>query len=111
MQVTRTLLAKAVVMGIISASLPIISGCGGAATPNASANLAPATSGTTTVSTTATSPTTTSAPTPTQSPSPTPAPPPQAINGIPRSSHVVLVIEENHMFTEVYPNGMPWLVS
>jgi acid phosphatase len=24
---------------------------------------------------------------------------------------VVLVIEENHMFTEVYPNGMPWLVA
>jgi hypothetical protein len=33
------------------------------------------------------------------------------MNGIPRSSHVVLVIEENHMFTEVYPNGMPWLVA
>jgi phospholipase C len=24
---------------------------------------------------------------------------------------VVLVIEENHMFTEVYPQGMPWLVA
>ena len=23
----------------------------------------------------------------------------------------MLVIEENHMFTEVYPNGMPWLVA
>jgi acid phosphatase len=23
----------------------------------------------------------------------------------------VLVIEENHMFSEVYPNGMPWLVA
>jgi acid phosphatase len=33
------------------------------------------------------------------------------MNGIPRSAHVVLVIEENHMFTEVYPNGMPWLVA
>ncbi|HLY99552.1 MAG TPA: alkaline phosphatase family protein [Candidatus Angelobacter sp.] len=32
-------------------------------------------------------------------------------NGIPRSSHVVLVIEENHMFSEVYPSGMPWLSS
>ena len=33
------------------------------------------------------------------------------MNGIPHSSHVVLIIEENHMFTEVYPNGMPWLVA
>lgn len=32
-------------------------------------------------------------------------------NGVPRSSHVVLVIEENHMFSEVYPSGMPWLSS
>ena len=32
-------------------------------------------------------------------------------NGIPHSSHVILVIEENHMFTEIYPNGMPWLVA
>lgn len=36
---------------------------------------------------------------------------PTSTNGIPHSSHVVLVIEENHMFTEIYPNGMPWLVA
>jgi phosphatidylinositol-3-phosphatase len=40
-----------------------------------------------------------------------PPPPPPKLNGVPRSSHVVLVIEENHMFTEVYPSGMPWLSS
>jgi acid phosphatase len=28
---------------------------------------------------------------------------------VPQSSHVVLVIEENHTFAEVYPHGMPWL--
>src|SRR5215468_9746240 len=36
---------------------------------------------------------------------------PTSTNGIPHSSHVVLVIEENHTFTEIYPNGMPWLVA
>ena len=30
-------------------------------------------------------------------------------SGVPFSSHVVLVIEENHTFAQVYPNGMPWL--
>jgi hypothetical protein len=30
---------------------------------------------------------------------------------IPNAGHVVLIIEENHGFSEVYPNGMPWLVS
>ena len=38
-------------------------------------------------------------------------PAPTSTNGIPHSSHVVLVIEENHMFTEIYPYGMPWLVA
>jgi hypothetical protein len=38
-------------------------------------------------------------------------PGPTSTNGIPNSSHVVLVIEENHMFTEIFPNGMPWLVA
>ncbi len=44
-------------------------------------------------------------------PPPPPTPPPPKLNGVPRSSHVVLVIEENHMFTEVFPSGMPWLAS
>jgi len=30
---------------------------------------------------------------------------------IPRSSHVVLVVEENRTFDQVYPNGMGWLSS
>jgi phosphatidylinositol-3-phosphatase len=34
----------------------------------------------------------------------------QSTNSVPRSGHVVLVIEENHGFSEVYPNGMPWLI-
>ena len=46
------------------------------------------------------------APTPTPSPSPTPT----STNGVPRSAHVVLVIEENHTFAEVLA-AMPWLTS
>lgn len=69
----------------------------------------------TTPTTPAPSPSPTPSPAPSPTPTPAPAPPsppaPSAMNGIPRSSHVVLVIEENHMFTEVYPNGMPWLVA
>src|ERR1700751_2843702 len=34
-----------------------------------------------------------------------------AHNVVPHSSHVVLVIEENHTFSEVYSGGMPWLVA
>lgn len=30
---------------------------------------------------------------------------------VPLAQHVVLVIEENHSFSAVYPAGMPWLVS
>ncbi|HLH06481.1 MAG TPA: alkaline phosphatase family protein [Terriglobales bacterium] len=32
-------------------------------------------------------------------------------NSVPRSGHVVLIIEENHPYSQVYPSGMPWLVS
>jgi hypothetical protein len=39
---------------------------------------------------------------------PTPTPSGTAAS-VPHSSHVVLVIEENHTFAEVYPYGMPWL--
>ncbi|HEY6970296.1 MAG TPA: alkaline phosphatase family protein [Candidatus Angelobacter sp.] len=30
---------------------------------------------------------------------------------IPVSQHVVLVIDENHSFSQVFPSGMPWLVG
>ncbi len=30
---------------------------------------------------------------------------------VPRAGHVVLIIEENHEFSQVYPSGMPWFVS
>jgi len=130
MQFARTLFGKAVLVGSFSALGLLISGCGGTATPPAgSTNLAaatgtspgstpssgsgpsttPAANPTPTPPTPAPSPTPT--PTPTPPPTPTPTPGPQAINGIPHLSHVVLVIEENHMFTEVFPNGMPWLVA
>jgi len=33
------------------------------------------------------------------------------VASIPKAGHVVLIIEENHTFSDVYPNGMPWLVS
>ncbi len=45
--------------------------------------------------------------TPTPTPTPTPLPP---TSGIPRSAHVVLVIEENHTFDQVKAS-MPWLTS
>src|SRR5262249_57162451 len=51
-------------------------------------------------------PSPTPAPTPGPSPSPTPAP----TSAVPHSSHVVLVIEENHTFAQVL-GSMPWLTS
>src|ERR1700692_5113399 len=27
----------------------------------------------------------------------------------PTAAHVILIVEENHSFSAVYPNGMPWL--
>ena len=30
---------------------------------------------------------------------------------VPLAQHVILVVEENHSFSAVYPTGMPWLVS
>lgn len=39
------------------------------------------------------------------------AAPPAAKSPVPHSSHVFLVIEENHGFAAVYPNGMPWLAG
>ncbi len=30
---------------------------------------------------------------------------------VPRAGHVILIIEENHQYSQVYPSGMPWLVS
>jgi phosphatidylinositol-3-phosphatase len=46
-------------------------------------------------------------PDPSTSPSAAPSPP---SSGVPRSKHVVLVIEENHSYSEVHDGGMPWLV-
>jgi acid phosphatase len=47
---------------------------------------------------------------PTPTPPAVPAPTPSGTAAvIPHSSHVVLVIEENHTFAQVYPSGMPWL--
>ena len=46
--------------------------------------------------------------------SPTPLPsrsPETALPSPVPSSHVVLVVEENHRYHEVYPHGMPWLVA
>lgn len=82
---------------------------GSAPTPSATDN-----SGGTTPPSTGTG---TSTPTPT--PTPVPAPPPvtnpltptTAINGVPRSGHVFLLIEENHGFSTVFANQMPYLTS
>lgn len=125
MQFARSLLAKVVLMGSFSLLALMFSGCGGTATQSPTSTNLAATSGSSPVSTPSSNagpgttpsvnPTPTPAPTPTPmptpNPTPTPTPGPQAIDGIPHSSHVVLVIEENHMFTEVFPSGMPWLVA
>ena len=127
MQFARTVIGKFVFFASISTLISILSGCGGTASPSSlttstSSSASPTTAGSSTANTPSTptsSPTSTAAPapipspapTPTPVPTPTPDPTPQPINGIPRSSHVVLVIEENHMYTEVFPNGMPWLVA
>jgi phosphatidylinositol-3-phosphatase len=34
-----------------------------------------------------------------------------AVAQVPLAQHVIVVVEENHSFTAVYPSGMPWLVS
>jgi phosphatidylinositol-3-phosphatase len=89
----------------------IVSGCGGTGQPATSTIAASAEPAVTPVVAPSPAPAPTPAPSPTPTPTPTPAPQPTPTSGIPHSSHVVLVIEENHMFTEVYPNGMPWLVA
>lgn len=48
-------------------------------------------------------------PNPSPAPPPAPSPTPQS-STVPRSSHVVLVIEENHTYAQVL-SSMPWLVS
>ena len=94
MKFTHSLIAKAVLIASFFATVLMISGCGTAGQQLQS---------TAASSTPITTPITNPAPTPTPAPAPTP------VSGIPQSSHVVLVIEENHRFDEVYPNGMPWL--
>jgi len=87
-------------------------GCGGGAqqiaktltqpgTPTPSTNPAPAPKPGPTPS-----PSPSPAPVPTPAPAPTPAPTPA-----PPPPHVVLLIEENHSFSTVYPTGMPYLSS
>jgi len=49
------------------------------------------------------------APAPSPNPPPAPSPTPQS-STVPRSSHVVLVIEENHTYAQVL-SSMPWLVA
>jgi len=117
MQATYPLIGKAILIGALSATASMISGCGTTAQPfasttstSAAASNTPATSPTPTPAPApAPTPTPTPVPTPAPTPTPTPTPTPVPISGIPHSSHVVLVIEENHRFDEVYPNGMPWL--
>ena len=81
LKIRATLLALAV----MSALTMLVTGCGGA---------------------TAASP----KPAPAPSPTPTPSPSPSATPTVPHSSHVVLVIEENHTFAQVM-SSMPWLTS
>lgn len=109
-QSERKRIRNGALVGALSTALLLaITGCGATAQHSSAALSATSDSTTPTVTPTPT-PVPNPSPTPTPTPTPTPNPPPRQ-NGIPRSSHVVLVIEENHMFSEVYPDGMPWLVA
>lgn len=86
----------------------LISGCGAmprSVPPQATSQPAPATSPAPTAANPPADPSPTS-----PSPSPAPAPTTSSNSGMPRSKHVVLVIEENHSYSEVHDGGMPWLV-
>lgn len=100
-------ITKIILGATFSTAAFLISGCGGTGQTATSTLAASAVPAVTPVATPSPTPT----PTPTPTPAPTPTPQPTPTSGIPHSSHVVLVIEENHMFSEVYPNGMPWLVA
>lgn len=79
-----------VLLTMVVLAVLFIAGCGGQAT-GSSSSTSTATAGS-----------------PGAQPTPTPTPSISAA-GVPFSSHVVLVIEENHTFAQVYPSGMPWL--
>lgn len=110
----KVILRKTLLFAMFSTASALIIGCGATAKPTstiAAQVTDPATSPSSTPTSNPTpSPTPTPTP-PTPLPNPTPMPPPKPASGIPHSSHVILVIEENHEFTEVYPSGMPWLAS
>ena len=118
MQIQRSFFPKLISIAALFAAL-VISGCGtggqqstsnvasSAVTPAASTTPAPsANANVNPPSQNPASPTPSAPPTP-----PTPQAPPPSASGVPHSSHVFLVIEENKMFSEVYPNGMPWLAA
>src|SRR5690349_17186426 len=97
---SRTVVAlKALFLILCSPAMLLLTGCGGSGKLTSTAQLS-ATPSTTTTPSNSTSPTPTPTPTPAPTPTPTPGPTPTPIPSvIPHSSHVVLVIEENHQFT------------
>ena len=124
MRLNRSALSQAVALAAISVFL---GGCASVlpqdltnssasappqATPTASPTPAAPTPTPTPTPTPVPSPTPTPNPTPTPPPPPTPdpPPPPSPAPAVPPSTHVVLVIEENHSFDQVVSN-MPWLVA
>src|SRR3954470_4131838 len=103
MQIPRnTFIGNWILIATLAVAPFIASGCGGTGQSTTATSAA--------LATPAVTPAVTPSPAP-PTPAPLPTPHPTPSSGIPHSSHVVLVIEENHMFTEVYPNGMPWLVA
>jgi phosphatidylinositol-3-phosphatase len=117
----KALFRKTIIFAAFSTASAFITGCGATSRPTstiaaqvtdpATSSSTTPTSGTTPTPTPSPGPTPTPSPSPTPTPAPNPVPQPKPASGIPHSSHVVLVIEENHEFTEVYPSGMPWLVG
>jgi phosphatidylinositol-3-phosphatase len=89
-----------VLLAVVSALL-FLAGCsGGSLSPTTQASASGPSSS---------SPNPNPSPNPGSAPPPAPSPTPQSL-AVPHSSHVVLVIEENHSYTQVL-SSMPWLVA
>jgi len=110
------LLSVASASFLLCSMVVLLSGCGAVNRPaptqamSSPQPLSPPSNSTPPASSTPVPVPTPSTPTPDPSPSPSPAPSPDPSQPtVPRSKHVVLVIEENHSYAEVHDGGMPWL--
>ncbi len=103
--------ATLLTLAVMAALMGLVAGCGGASasSPKPAATPAPVASPTP-APTPVPAPSPAPSPVPSPSPTPAPSPSPTPTSVVPHSSHVVLVIEENHTFAQVL-SSMPWLTS